>query len=129
MKKQTTYMLKAGEIARKWHLVDVKGQVLGKVATVIAQKLIGKHKTTYTPHMDDGDFVVVINAREVAVTGDKELTKVYNTHSGFPGGLKQKTLGDLVATFPERVIEKAVYNMLPKNKLQKRRIKLLEITD
>lgn len=120
-------MQKAGEIDRKWHLVDAKGMVLGRIATQIAQKLIGKHKPTYTPHIDAGDFVVVINAKEVAVTGDKMDTKKYFSHSNFPGGLREMTLAELLAKFPERAIEKAVYNMLPKNKLRDQRMTRLKV--
>ncbi len=127
MKKQSTYSHKGSDLAHQWHLVDVKGRVLGRIATQIALKLMGKHKPTYTPHLDNGDYVVVINARQVAVTGDKIATKVYRTHSGFPGGLKQQTLGELLTSFPERVIEKAVYNMLPKNKLRAARMRRLKV--
>jgi large subunit ribosomal protein L13 len=125
MKK--TYMQKAKEVQRNWHLVDAKDQVLGSVAVEIAGKLIGKSKRTYTPHIDAGDFVVVINAAEVVVTGNKEDTKKYYRHSGFPGGLKSRTLSEMRETFPERIIVKAVYNMLPKNKLRDVRIARLKI--
>jgi large subunit ribosomal protein L13 len=100
---------------------------LGCFATGIAEKFIGKHKPSYTPHIDGGDYVVVINSKLVAVTADKEHTKMYYSHSGYPGGLKTKSLGELRATFPNRLIEKAVYNMLPKNKLRQERIKRLKV--
>jgi large subunit ribosomal protein L13 len=122
-----TYMQKTAEVNREWHLVDVKGQVLGRIATEIATKLIGKHKPTYTPHIDAGDYVVVINAAEVAVTGNKKSDKMYRTHSGHPGGLKEINFQDLIAKFPTRVIEKAVYNMLPKNRLRQERMMRLKI--
>jgi large subunit ribosomal protein L13 len=120
-------MQKTAEVQRQWHLVDVKDQVLGRIASEIATKLIGKHKPTYTPHIDAGDYVVVVNAAAVAVTGKKMSDKIYYSHSGFPGGLKEITLENLLKKFPTRVIEKAVYNMLPKNKLRADRMKRLKI--
>lgn len=122
-----TYMQKTAEVAHNWHLVDVKGKVLGRIATEIATKLMGKNKPTYTPHIDGGDYVIVINAAEVATTGTKVENKIYYKHSGHPGGLKQKTLGEMLVKFPTRVIEKAVYNMLPKNRLRQDRMKRLKI--
>lgn len=124
---QKTYTQKTSEVTREWHLVDAKDQVLGRIATDIATKLIGKRKKEYTPHIDGGDFVVVINARDVAVTGNKEQDKMYYTHSNFPGGLKSKNLSKLRAQFPERIIENAVKNMLPKNKLQDKRMARLKV--
>ncbi|MCB9801215.1 MAG: 50S ribosomal protein L13 [Pseudomonadales bacterium] len=124
---QKTYMQKTSDVKREWHLVDAKDKVLGRLASEIAEKLIGKHKKEYTPHIDAGDFVVVINASEIAVTGDKEESKKYYRHSGFPGGLKVRTLGELRETFPERIIEKAVKNMLPKNKLQSPRMTRMKV--
>ncbi|MCB9813033.1 MAG: 50S ribosomal protein L13 [Pseudomonadales bacterium] len=124
---QKTYSQKTSEIERKWHIVDAKGKVLGRIATDIATKLIGKNKKEYTPHIDAGDFVVVINASEVSVTGNKEDTKMYYRHSGFPGGFKKRSLSDLRVQFPERIIEKAVKNMLPKNKLQDPRMARLKV--
>ncbi len=125
MKK--TYMQKTSEVSRTWHLIDAKNQVLGTVAVEIAKKLIGKHKKEYTPHIDGGDYVVVINAKELVVTGNKELDKKYYRHSNFPGGLKVRTLSELRQTFPERIIEKAVVNMLPKNKLRDQRMTRLKV--
>lgn len=122
-----TYMQKTAQVAHNWHLVDVKGKVLGRIATEIATKLMGKNKPTYTPHIDGGDYVVVINAAEVATTGTKVENKIYYKHSGHPGGLTQKTLGEMLVKFPTRVIEKAVYNMLPKNRLRQDRMKRLKI--
>lgn len=127
MSKQTTYMQKQAELHHDWHLVDASGQILGRMASEIATKLIGKHKPTYTPHMDNGDYVVVINAKDVATTGSKMEQKIYYSHSGYPGGLKQRTLGEVMSSFPERVIEKAVYNMLPKNKLRQARMNRLKV--
>lgn len=125
--KQNTYMQKTAEVARDWHLVDAKDQILGRLATQIATKLIGKHKPTFTPHVDGGDFVVVVNAKEVAVSGNKEESKIYYRHSHKPGSLKQRTLSEMRASFPERVIEKAVFNMLPKNKLRSGRMTRLKV--
>lgn len=122
-----TYMQKPAEVTREWHLVDAKDVVLGNLATDIAQKLIGKHKKTYTPHVDGGDYVVVINASQVAVTGNKEEDKKYYRHSGFPGGLKVKNLAEMRADFPERIVELAVKNMLPKNKLRQDRMNRLKV--
>ena len=120
-------MQKTADVKRDWHLADAKGQILGRLATDIAQKLIGKNKPTYTPHIDGGDFVVVTNASEIAVTGNKENDKMYYRHSGYPGGLKEKSLGELKKTFPTRIIEKAVFNMLPKNKLRSGRMNRLKV--
>ena len=124
---QKTYMQKTADVKRDWYVVDAKDQILGRLASEIAQKLIGKNKPTYTPHIDGGDHVVVINASEIAVTGNKEETKMYYRHSGFPGGLKEKSLGDLKKTYPTRIIEKAVFNMLPKNKLRSGRMTRLKV--
>jgi len=127
MKNQQTFMQRTEDVTRKWHLVDVKDQILGRIATQIAEKLIGKDKPTYTPHTDGGDFVVVINARQVAVTRGKELKKIYYSHSGFPGGLKQRTFEEMIRKNPEEVIRLAVKNMLPKNRLQSDRMARLKI--
>ena len=120
-------MQKTSDVKREWHIVDAQDKILGRLATDIAQKLIGKHKKEYTPHIDAGDYVVVVNAAQIAVTGNKEEQKKYYRHSGFPGGLKVRTLGELRETFPERIIEKAVKNMLPKNKLQSPRMTRLKV--
>lgn len=122
-----TYMQKQADLDQKWHLVDVSGQILGRVATQIAEKLIGKHKPTYTPHLDNGDYVVVINAKEVKVTAGKENTKEYARHSGFPGGFRVETYADVMEKYPERIIERAVYNMLPKNRLRQERMNRLKV--
>lgn len=122
-----TYMQKPSEVERAWHLVDAKGQVLGRLASQLAQKLIGKHKKEYTPHVDGGDYVVVVNASQVSVTGQKKEQKTYYRHSGYPGSLKDLSLGEMLESFPERVIEKAVYNMLPKNKLRQPRMNRLKV--
>jgi len=124
---QKSYSQKASEIKRQWHKVDAKDRILGRICTDIATKLIGKNKKEYTPHIDAGDYVVVINAAEIAVTGKKEEDKMYYRHSGFPGGFKKRNLSDLRAKFPERIIEKAVKNMLPKNRLQSPRMTRLKV--
>jgi large subunit ribosomal protein L13 len=125
MKK--TYMQKPAEVKRAWHLIDLKGKVLGRIASDIATKLIGKHKPTFTPHVDGGDFVVVTNAAEIAVTGNKLEDKKYYRHSHRPGGLKIRNLSEMLEKFPEDVIRKAVFNMLPKNKLRSPRMNRLKI--
>jgi len=124
---QKTYTQKTSEIKREWHIVDAKDKVLGRICTDIATKLIGKGKKEYTPHIDAGDYVVVINAAEVAVTGNKEEDKKYYRHSGYPGGFKERNLVKVIAQFPERIIENAVKNMLPKNKLQDLRMARLKV--
>lgn len=125
--KQTTYMQKPAEVTREWHVVDAQGKILGKLATTIATKLMGKHKPTYTPHVDSGDYVVVVNAAQVEVTRNKAESKLYYSYSGFPGGLKKKNFAELQATHPERIIEKAVYNMLPDNRLRQNRMTRLKV--
>ena len=112
-----TYSVKAGEIERKWYVVDARGKVLGRLATEIARILRGKHKPTYTPHLDTGDFVVVINAEEIEVTGRKAEQKTYFRHSGYMGGEKHIPFRRMQDKHPERVIELAVKGMLPKNAL------------
>jgi len=124
---QKTYTQKASEVNRQWHLVDAEGKVLGRLATEIATKLIGKNKKEYTPNIDSGDYVVVINAEKVAVTGNKEQDKMYYRHSNFPGGLKSQNLSKLRSQHPERIIEYAVKNMLPKNRLQDPRMVRLKV--
>jgi large subunit ribosomal protein L13 len=112
-----TYSTKASEIERQWHVMDASGEVLGRLATRVARLLMGKHKAIYVPHLDSGDYVIVINAAQVRVTGNKAKDKTYYRHSGYPGGLKSITLEKMMATHPERVVEKAIRGMLPKNAL------------
>ena len=112
-----THAVKASEIERRWHVVDAEGQILGRLASEVAQLLRGKHKPIYSPHLDTGDYVVVINAARVKVTGSKESEKKYYRHSGYPGALKIRTLKEVRSTFPERIIEHAVRGMLPHNAL------------
>lgn len=115
------------QVERRWHLIDVKDQILGRSATRIARFLTGKDKVEYVPHLDLGDHVVVINAKEVAVTGKKERQKIYYRHSGYPGGLRAETLRELRERRPEEIIRRAVKGMLPKNKLQKPMMKRLHV--
>ncbi len=122
-----TIQAKPAEVKRAWHLVDAKGKILGKVAVDVAQKLIGKHKVTFTPHVDSGDYVVVINAKDVAVTGKKISDKMYYSHSGIPGGFKELTLAQKMAKDPTDVIVHAVKGMIPKNKQQDRRLARLKV--
>lgn len=122
-----TFSQKPADVSRRWVLIDATEAPLGRVATAIAKYLIGKYKPTYTPHVDGGDYVVVINAEKVAVTGEKELQKFYHRHSGFPGGITDTHLGEVRQKYPERIIEAAVKGMLPKNKLSDERMKRLKI--
>lgn len=110
---RTTYMAKPGEVDRKWYIVDAKGISLGRLASVVASILKGKNKPTYTPHVDTGDNVIVINAAEVKLTGKKAADKIYYRHSDYPGGLKQKTAGERRATEPEKLVEDSIKGMLP----------------
>ena len=112
-----TYSAKAGEVQQGWYVVDAQGKVLGKLATQIAARLRGKHKPEYTPHVDTGDYVVVVNAAKVRVTGRKAEDKVYYNHSGYPGGMKRTTFAKLQARKPERALQHAVKGMLPKGPL------------
>ena len=112
-----TYSPKAGEVARKWYVIDAQDVVLGRVATHAAALLRGKHKATYAAHMDMGDFVIVINADKVALSGKKSTQKFAHHHSGFPGGLTSVVYGELLEKYPTRAVEKAIKGMLPKNRL------------
>ena len=122
-----TYTLKKEEVQRNWFVLDATDRVLGRVATKIADKIRGKDKPTFTPHTDGGDYVIVINAEKVKVTGSKFNNKIYYRHSLYPGGLKSQTFKELNEKNPERIIEEAVKGMLPKNKLGKSIIKKLKV--
>jgi large subunit ribosomal protein L13 len=122
-----TYNAKPGEIARDWYVVDAEGQTLGRLATQIADVLRGKRKPEYTPHVDTGDFVVVINCEKIQVTGNKLDQKMYYRHSGYPGGLKERSLREQLERRPTEVLRKAVKGMLPKNKLAAAQIGKLKI--
>lgn len=122
-----TYVAKPSTIERQWQLVDASGQRLGRLATRIADTLRGKNKPEYTPHIDTGDFVVVINAKRIAVTGRKLENKKYYRHSGYPGGLKERTLVEMLERRPEEVLRLAVRGMMPKNRLSRAQLKKLKI--
>jgi large subunit ribosomal protein L13 len=122
-----TYTAKPGEIERRWYVVDAEGRNLGRLATRIADQLRGKNKPQFTPHVDTGDFVVVVNAEKIAVTGKKLDEKIYYRHSGYPGGLKERTLREQLDRRPTEVLRLAVKGMLPKNKLAARQLTKLKI--
>ena len=122
-----TYNAKPGEIARDWYVVDAEGQTLGRLATRIADTLRGKGKPAYTPHVDTGDFIIVVNAAKVRVTGNKLDQKRYYRHSGYPGGLRSRTLREQLERRPEEVLRKAVKGMLPRNRLARQQITKLKI--
>jgi large subunit ribosomal protein L13 len=123
----TTYTAKVGEIENRWVVVDAQGKVLGRLASQIAARLRGKHKPEYTPHVDTGDYVVVVNVAKLRVTGRKAERKIYYRHSGFPGGIKQTNFAKLHAAKPERVLQRAVKGMLPKGPLGYAMIRKLKI--
>lgn len=123
----STYMAKAAEIERKWLLIDAEGKVLGRVATEIASILRGKHKPEYTPFADTGDYVIVINADKIVVTGNKEMGKLYRRHSGYAGGLKEVPYAEMMAKHPERILETAVKGMLPHNALGRQMYRKLKV--
>tara|TARA_B100001287_G_scaffold17925_1_gene13322 strand:- start:137 stop:568 length:432 start_codon:yes stop_codon:yes gene_type:complete len=122
-----TYSLKKEDVVREWFVLDVTDKVLGRVATKIADRIRGKDKPTFTPHTDGGDYVIVVNAEKIKVTGSKFSDKKYYTHSLYPGGLKTQTFRELHEKNPEKIIEEAVKGMLPKNKLGKSMIKKLKV--
>ena len=122
-----TFSPKPGDVTKTWHIVDASDVVLGRLASQVAVLLRGKHKPTFAPHVDSGDFVIVINAEKVALTGAKLTDKMVYRHSGYPGGLKTKAIGELLATNPTRVIENAVRGMLPRTKLGKAQISKLKV--
>jgi large subunit ribosomal protein L13 len=122
-----TWNAKTDGIERRWYVVDAQGQTLGRLATRIADTLRGKRKPEYTPHVDTGDFVVVVNAEKIAVTGKKREQKIYYRHSGYPGGLRERTLGDELERRPTEVLRKAVKGMLPRNRLARQQINKLKI--
>ncbi|CAH2032175.1 50S ribosomal protein L13 [Trichlorobacter ammonificans] len=122
-----TEVAKKEQVTRQWFVVDAENLVLGRLATQVANVLRGKHKPVYTPSVDTGDFVIVLNAEKIALTGNKTADKVYYSHSGFPGGIKSATAAELLAKKPEELIRKAVKGMLPKNKLARHMLKKLKI--
>ena len=122
-----TYTPKPGDVERTWHVIDATDVVLGRLASQVAILLRGKHKATFAPHIDNGDFVIVINADKVALTGNKLQTKLAYRHSGYPGGLRSVTYSELLAKRPERAVEKAVRGMLPKNSLAAQQLGKLKV--
>lgn len=122
-----TYSVKAGDIKRDWRVIDASGEILGRMAADVARLLMGKHKPTFSRHLDTGDYVVVINAAKIRVTGNKLKDKIYYRHSGYPGGLKEVTLERMLKKSPARVIEHAVKGMLPKNRLGAQMLKKLKV--
>ncbi len=122
-----TYTLSAKEIETRWHVVDAEGRPLGRLASDIAQLLRGKYRPTFTPHLDNGDFVVVVNAGKVKVTGKKVQQKTYYRHSGYPGGLKETSLSRMMEKHPERVVQQAVKGMLPHNRLSRKLLRHLKV--
>lgn len=125
--EKLTRFIKTENANRKWYVVDAKDQVLGRLAARVARIIRGKHKAIFTPNMDTGDFVVVINADKIRMTGKRELQKSYFRHSGYPGGVKTKTFAEMIESNPEKVIENAVKGMLPKNRLGRKLIKKLKV--
>ncbi len=123
----STYMAKPEEVDRKWYVVDLAGKTLGRAASEIAKVLRGKHKPTYTPHVDTGDFVIVVNAEKVHLTGNKRTQKLYRKHSRYPGGLKEIPYDELLEQKPKLAIQHAVKGMLPKNKLGRKMFKKLKV--
>ncbi|HSI82005.1 MAG TPA: 50S ribosomal protein L13 [Solirubrobacterales bacterium] len=122
-----TYVATPETRQRDWYVVDAEGKTLGRLATGIADALRGKRKPEYTPHVDTGDFVIVVNAEKIAVTGDKRETKLYHRHSGYPGGLRSRTLNDMLERRPEEVIRIAVKGMLPRNRLARQQLRKLKV--
>lgn len=123
----STYVAKSSEIERKWYVVDAEGQTLGRLATEVARVLSGKHKPEYTPFIDSGDYVIIVNAEKVKLSGKKMDQKVYRHHSGYPGGLKQVSFREMRQKHPERILEKAIKGMLPKNKLGRQMYRKLKV--
>ena len=122
-----TFSAKPAEVKRDWFVIDAEGKTLGRLATEIARRLRGKHKPEYTPHVDTGDYIIVVNAEKVGVTGNKEKDKMYYRHTGYVGNMKSTSLGKLRQTFPDRIITTAVQGMLPKNPLGRAMFKKLKV--
>ena len=124
----STYSAKAADIEKKWVLIDAKGLVVGRLATIVAMRLRGKHKASYTPHVDDGDNVIIVNAEKVVLTGRKREQKVYHHHTNFIGGIKERSAKYILESrFPERVVEKAVQRMLPRGPLGRQMLRKLKV--
>ena len=127
-KTMTTFSQKPADVVKKWVLIDAEGLVVGRLASIVANRLRGKHKPTFTPHVDDGDNVIIINADKVVLTGKKYTDKMYYWHTGHPGGIKERTARDILeGRFPERVVEKAIERMIPRGPLGRRQMKNLRV--
>ena len=124
---KVTRSIKPAEVEKKWHLIDADGLVVGRLAVIVANLLRGKHKPIFAPHVDTGDFVIIVNADKVALSGDKKTTKMAYRHSGYPGGLSSTPIGELLEKDARKAIEKAVWGMLPKNKLGRQMLKKLKV--
>ena len=124
---RTTFMAKANEIERKWYVIDAQGQTLGRLASEVASILRGKNKPTFTPHVDTGDHVIIINASEIHLTGKKLTDKIYRSHKMHPGGLKERTALEMKTKYPEQMLELAIKGMLPKNSLGRQMFKKLHV--
>ncbi|MFK2826875.1 50S ribosomal protein L13 [Bacillus sp. B190/17] len=124
---RTTYMAKASEIERKWYVIDAAGKTLGRLSSEVASILRGKHKPTFTPHVDTGDHVIIINAEKIELTGNKLADKIYYRHSMYPGGLKTRTANEMRTKYPERMLELAIKGMLPKGSLGRQMAKKLHV--
>jgi large subunit ribosomal protein L13 len=122
-----TISMRAEDVQRSWYVIDANNQTLGRLATEVARRLRGKHKAEYTPHVDTGDYIVVINADKVRVTGNKTTDKMYYRHSGYPGGIKSVSFQKLRDTYPDRIIEKAVKGMMPRNPLGRAMLRKLKV--
>ncbi len=122
-----TYSAKPAEVKRDWYVIDAEGKTLGRLATEVARRLRGKHKPEYTPHVDTGDYIIVVNAEKIGVTGNKETDKIYYRHTGYIGNMKSASLGKIRKTFPDRIINTAVKGMLPKNPLGRAMFKKLKV--
>lgn len=123
----STFSIKEGEITRDWYIVDASEKTLGRLATVVASRLRGKHKPQYTPHMDTGDYIVITNAEKIRVTGKKFTDKIYYHHTGYPGGIKGKSFADMQASKPELILEKAIKGMLPRGPLGRQMFSKLKV--
>ena len=122
-----TVSMRAQDVERSWYVVDAENRTLGRLASAVAHRLRGKHKPEYTPHVDTGDYIIVVNAAKVRVTGNKETDKIYHRHSGYPGGIRSTSLNRLRQTHPERILEKAVRGMLPRNPLGRAMFRKLKV--
>ena len=125
--RKTTYMAKKGDVERRWLLVDARDRILGRLAVEVARVLQGKHRPTYTPHVDTGDYVVVVHAGELKLTGKKLTDKIYTRYSGYPGGLKKVTAGEMLKKHPDKMFRNAVRRMLPKNRLARKMLRKLKV--